>query len=103
MDKATLKKFELFKKEFQALEIHYHYGKDKIRVVKNAVAIAMPGEALIIIKDDKITTVNWFCVIEFTCKMNERAVKMAVKTLESMEENEKMFNRVKDPRNLEVG
>jgi len=103
MDKVTRKKYEIFKKEFRALEIRYYEGKNKVKVIRNVVAIAMPGEALLIIKRNTITTVNWFCVIEFTCKLNDRAIRMALKTLECLEENEKMFNKVKDPRTPEVG
>ena len=103
MDKATLKKFNQFKKEFFAHEVHYYVSRDKIKIVKNVVAVAIPGEALLLIRGNKITTINWFAVIEFTCPMNERTTKMALKALESIEEAEKFLNFKRDPRNPEVG
>jgi len=103
LDKDTRKKFEQFKKEFFAEEVRYYTSRDKVKVVKNVVAVAIPGEALLLIRNNKVTTINWFAVIEFTCPMNDRAKKMAMHALEQIEETDKMLSHKRDPRNPEVG
>jgi hypothetical protein len=103
LDPKLKKKFDAFKKEFNAIQIRYRTAKDKIVTLKNIPAIVIPGEAVIMFNDGTVTTLNWMYVIDISYNLNEKQIRMAVKSAELAEETQNMFMKEKDKREPEVG
>jgi DNA mismatch repair ATPase MutL len=103
LDSKLKKKFDAFKEEFNAIRIRYQTEKGKIITLKNIPAIVIPGEAVIMFNDGTVTTLNWMYVIDVSYALNEKQIRMAVKSAEMAEETQNMFMKDRDKHEPEVG
>jgi hypothetical protein len=102
IDKQMKKRYKEFQDEYEVKNIKFKTPEGEIVTMEKIPVVIIPDAYFVLFTKDSVRVINWDYFISMEHKLDEKQMKMAIRTAESIRNDVKMFDREKPTHDMGV-